>query len=39
MTDHVERRGLTRLLRELERDHSWPTAWIIAFLHDEWGPE
>ena len=34
--DVREREGLVLLLHELERDHAWPTAWIISSLRDEW---
>ena len=37
MTEPADRAGLIRLLDELERDHCWPTAWIIASLKEEWG--
>lgn len=37
MTNPVEQAGLTQLLQELERDHAWPTAWIISSLNEEWG--
>ncbi|KAH6621592.1 hypothetical protein B0J18DRAFT_467163 [Chaetomium sp. MPI-SDFR-AT-0129] len=37
LDDERERAGVVQLLEELERDHAWPTAWIIALLREEWG--
>ncbi|KAK4141687.1 uncharacterized protein C8A04DRAFT_30673 [Dichotomopilus funicola] len=37
LDDPRERAGVVQLLEELERDHAWPTAWIISLLREEWG--
>ena len=36
MTDPAERDGVVQILQDMEREHSWPTAWIVNSLQDEW---
>lgn len=37
LDDACERSSLMRLLQELEREHAWPTAWVVSALREEWG--
>lgn len=37
LDDARERTCLVQQLEQLERDHAWPTAWIISSLKKEWG--
>lgn len=37
MTDQYERDGVIQLLVNVEKEHTWPTAWIIQSLKEEWG--
>lgn len=35
-TDHIERNGMIRLVREVESKHVWPTASTVADLRQAW---
>ncbi|KAF2272055.1 uncharacterized protein EI97DRAFT_427020 [Westerdykella ornata] len=37
MTDQFERDGVIQLLVNVEKEHAWPTAWIVQSLREEWG--
>jgi hypothetical protein len=39
MIVQAERDGVIKLLRYVESEHSWPTAWIVNSLQDEWTGE
>ncbi|USP73130.1 hypothetical protein yc1106_00404 [Curvularia clavata] len=37
VSNDIERDEIIKILTEFERDHVWPTAWIINTLKREWG--
>jgi hypothetical protein len=36
MTDERERTCVLHMLENFEATHSWPTAWIVTALREEW---